>query len=232
MSFTYTETELRILKNFSGINKNIKIDPDTFSVVNAPKKSVVGFYNLETKKDHDSYSVYDLGQYLEVINSCHPDYSLSVTEKSIDVKNNVLGSTTKYNQVASKYVPEVKSPAKKFASVTPELKFKLSEEKLKSIRKISGLLGHTKIYFESADVGIRITCGGDDLLTTENPHTFVLNETEFDVNNLGSDIVFLVIEEMLVFEGEYNVAITSKGISHWENTSLPLEYFIGVGKFN
>ena len=51
--------------------------------------------------------------------------------------------------------------------------------------------------------------------------------TELGETSLTFNMVFK-IENLKLFNGDYNVEITSKGISKFTHTSTPLQYFIAT----
>jgi hypothetical protein len=103
----------------------------------------------------------------------------------------------------------------------PEVSFTLSKGDFSQVTKAAAVLGLPHICVGGKDgkmsiVATDINNSSSDEFTTE------LGETTFTYN-----FVFK-IENLKLFSGDYNVEITSKGISKFTHTSTNLHYYIAT----
>lgn len=227
--FSYSEMELKVLKNFASINNNMLVKSNRFEIVNAPKKSIVGLYNLSEAKDHDPFAIYNLSEFITVIEKSGANAQLEVKDKYVEIVNVELGTKVKYAKAPLEFVPEVKDPTDKFVLENHELEFTLSSEKLNTIFSISSLLKAQKLFMETTEAGdIRLICSGETMEEFSNPLYIPISKSEYKKSELDKDmLLYIRIPELMVIAGEYDVEVCKKGITHWKNKNNGIEYFIG-----
>ena len=106
-----------------------------------------------------------------------------------------------------------------------EVTFTLDEATLGKIRRAAGALGHEKMTITATEGGIVLTVV-DNTDSTSNAFEIVV-PGKCD----STDFTFVMnIANLKLIAGDYEVAVSSKLISHFKNTSTDIEYFIALEK--
>ena len=102
----------------------------------------------------------------------------------------------------------------------------LFDDVINKIKKASAVFGHSTLAIEGKNGKVSITIL-DQKNPTANKYTITLNESN------ACEEVFsfvMVIGNLKMLPGDYTVSISSKLISHFKNTNLPVEYWIALEK--
>ena len=219
----FTSTELMILKNFSGVNTSQVIYPDRFEAVNNSNSVIASF-----KFDHDAYDfkpfgIYDLGEFLSALQA--------LKEPTMDVKPKFLTMRTgedqiKYFTSPLEVLPEVplENLDRNFGSLECEIDFSLSADKLAMIFKMASVLKTEYVFIECDDGNIRITVA-DELESSNNMYE-VMVTSGVTVANCEDGAIKIPLCDLQLLGGDYNVKISTKKISLWENMN-GVSYYIG-----
>ncbi len=229
-SFTYTEEELKVLKNFAEINPNMIIYPDRFAIVNGSHKSVVGLYQFKEPYDYKPYGIYNLKEFLNGSGQ-FTNVQFEIHDTFIAIKDSANGLTTKYGSTDIDLIQAAQNPTKKFNEVECQLEFNLPTEKMVLIKKVMQIYSSKRIYFESVDKDtIRLITAGTDLKTSVNPTEIIIKGEDVTTSNLPEDVIlYIKAEEFNLMEGDYKVKVSTKGITQWKNSLIDsLTYYIGI----
>jgi hypothetical protein len=92
------------------------------------------------------------------------------------------------------------------------------------IKKAANVLGHIDMAIVGGEnVTVQVFDAKDSSANTY--------ELDLGVNTSGSNFNFVMnIANLKLVDGDYNVFISSKLISEWRNTNLPVNYFIALEK--
>ena len=140
-------------------------------------------------------------------------------ELEIGDKNMTIGGKVKYTFADPSMI--VVPPEKELAFPEAEVKFVMTTGDFTQTTKAAALLGLPHICVVGN--GTKITLGATDINNSSSDE-FV---TEVGSTDLTFCMVFK-IENLKLFAGDYNVEITSKGISKFSHTSSNLQYFIAT----
>jgi hypothetical protein len=211
-----SESTLTYLKNFSSINSGIVIQSgNTIRTISKQQNILAKAEVVETFDD--KIAIYDLNRFLALLSSLQsPEIDIVPDQKCI----NVLSGQTKAVYRLSDESLVVTAPAKDL-KVTGEVKFLLTKDTMNQIAKMAGVLGLPNVCVR-----------GDRSKVTLNA---------VDVKNQDSDIFSIEVgttksefemifstENFKMIPGDYNVEISSKGISHFKHTKEPIEYWIAI----
>ena len=207
-----SEQTVSLLKNFASINQNLLFKSgNKLQTISAQKNILV---NAEIPESFPSdFAIYDLNKMLGVM-SLFQDPDLEVGEKTMKI-----GGKVDYMFADPAMI--VSPPDKDLAFPDPEVSFTLSKGDFSQVTKAAAVLGLPHICVQGKNgkmsiVATDIHNSSSDEFTTE------LGETSLTFN-----MVFK-IENLKLFSGDYNVEITSKGISKFSHTSTNLQYFIAT----
>ena len=205
---------LNMLKNFSDINMSIEIKQGNILRTVSVQKNILAQAELEDEFPKD-FAIYELNRFLGAV-SLFDDPELEFNAKSVNI------GTTKHSADYVYCDPSmiVTPPENNITFPDPEVKFTLTQDSLSQVMRASNVLGTPEIAIEG-DAGI-------------------INIKALDVNNDSTDTFKVVLDEktddkfrfvfktenMKMIPGNYDVEISSKGISHWTLQGQKLQYWI------
>ena len=205
---------LNMLKNFSDINMSIEIKKGNVLRTVSVQKNILAQAELEDEFPKD-FAIYELNRFLGAV-SLFDDPEFEFNAKSTNI------GTTKHSVDYVYCDPSmiVTPPENNINFPDPEVKFTLTQESLSQVMRASNVLGTPEIAIEG-DAGI-------------------INIKALDVNNDSTDTFKVVLDEktddkfrfvfktenMKMIPGNYDVEISSKGISHWTLQGQKLQYWI------
>jgi len=210
---------LNMLKNFSDINMSIEIKKGNVLRTVSVQKNILAQAELEDEFPKD-FAIYELNRFLGAV-SLFDDPELEFNAKSVNI------GTTKHSADYVYCDPSmiVTPPENNINFPDPEVKFTLSQDSLSQVMRASNVLGTPEIAIE----------GG--------PHpNDSIRIKALDVNNDSTDTFQVVLDEksghtfrfvfktenMKMVPGNYDVEISSKGISHFSLQGAKLQYWIAT----
>ena len=201
-----------LLKNFASINQNLQFKTgNKLSTISAQKNILV---NAEIPESFPSdFAIYDLNKFLGAM-SIFQDPELEIGERSMTVGG-------KLNYVFADPSMILVPPDKELAFPEPEAHFTLTNADFTQVIKAASLLGLPHIC--AVGNGSRITLEATDVNNSASDDY----KTEVGTTSETFNLVFK-IENLKLFSGDYNVELTSKGISKFTHTSNTLQYFIAT----
>ena len=208
-----------MLKNFSDINMSIEIKEGNILRTVSVQKNILAQAEIEDSFPQD-FAIYELNRFLGAV-SLFDDPEFQFNGKSANI------GTTKHSVDYVYCDPSmiVTPPENNITFPDPEVKFTLSQDALSQIMKASNVLGTPEIAIE----------GG--------PHpNDVIRLKALDVSNDSTDTFKVVLDEksgdkfrfvfktenMKMIPGNYDVEISSKGISHFSLQGAILQYWIAT----
>jgi len=210
---------LNMLKNFSDINMSIEIKKGNVLRTVSVQKNILAQAELEDEFPKD-FAIYELNRFLGAV-SLFDDPELEFNAKSVNI------GTTKHSADYVYCDPSmiVTPPENNISFPDPEVKFTLTQDSLSQVMRASNVLGTPEIAIE----------GG--------PHpNDSIRIKALDVNNDSTDTFQVVLDEksghtfrfvfktenMKMIPGNYDIEISSKGISHFSLQGTELQYWIAT----
>ena len=210
-----SEQTVAILKNFSAINQNLIIKQGSEISTVSAMKNIVASAKVEESFPIE-FAIYDLNEFLS---------ALSLFEKpDLDFQENYVlitesgskGKSLKYWFSDSSVVT---SPNKEVTMPSSEVKFPLQSNVLSEVKKAAAVIGAPDMVLE--DDELRVTYKKND---TANSYS-----TPLDTESNGASYKFwFKVENLKLLPGCYDVEVSSKRISHFQNKKLPVGYFIAL----
>ena len=210
-----SEQTVEILKNFSAINQNLIIKQGSEISTVSAMKNIVASAEVEESFPVE-FAIYDLNEFLS---------ALSLFEKpDLDFQENYVlitesgskGKSLKYWFSDSSVVT---SPNKEVTMPSSEVKFPLQSNVLSEVKKAAAVIGAPDMVLE--DDELRVTDKKND---TANSYS-----TSLDTESNGASYKFwFKVENLKLLPGCYDVEVSSKRISHFQNKKLPVGYFIAL----
>ena len=212
-----------VLKNFATINQNLVIKSGSNISTMSAMKNIVA--SAEVKEDFPTeFAIYDLNEFLA---------SVSLFDKpSLDFKDDFVvitedGSTSKALKYWYSDPSVVTTPTKEITMPECEVKFSLENDMLSNVQKAAAVIGVPDMVLEGMDSGIALLKVTDKKNATANDYAVKIDVNNEDGKNLPYKFWFKV-ENLKLLSGTYDVAISSKNISHFVNTNVDIKYWIAL----
>ena len=206
------------LKNFAGINTNILIKQgDELSTISTMRNI------FARAKVSDSFTnqfgIYDLNEFLSAVSGFSKP-ELTLKDKYLTISSEGSRSKVKYYYSDPSVIV---SPQKEVNMPEADVTFSLTESNYKELLKMAAIL-------KSPDLALIGTKGGDIVLKVCDKKNDTSNTFDITVGQgATADYTFYFkVENMKMLDGDYDVSVSSKSISHFKNKKLPIEYWIAL----
>lgn len=214
-----SETTIAILKNFSTINPNILFRPGQAISTIAEAKNIMAVAKIEEMIPSE-FGVYDLTEFLSTLSLLEApelefqEDSLTMREKNASIQYFYSGKEL------------LTVPTKSVTMPKAELQICLKEDDLNKVKRAAAVLGHSNLEISGKNGVIKLEVV-DPKNPTANKYSLIIEEE----NPCTAEFSFvIVIGNLKIIPGIYEVSISSKLISHFKNTSIPVEYWIALEK--
>ena len=207
---------INMLKNFSDINMSIEIKKGNVLRTVSVQKNILAQAELEDEFPQD-FAIYELNRFLGAV-SLFDDPEFRFNGSSANIGTNTHSVDYVYCDPSMIVTP----PEKNITFPEPEVKFTLSQDALSQIMKASNVLGTPEIAVEidSGNIIIKTLDVNNDSTDTSKVELEEKSEHKFR-------FVFKT-ENMKMIPGNYDVEISSKGISHFLLQGQKLQYWIAT----
>jgi len=204
---------LATLKSFSAINPSIQFQSGNELKTISPTKTVLAKAKL-TESIDSTFAIYDLSRFLGVV-SLFEDPTYTVNENTVTIQSSGRKVDYTFCDPSTIMIP----PDKELNIGDADVEFKMSKEHFSEVMKALGVMSlpdfvvvgdGSKIYLRATD--------------TKNPSTDQFN-IEVGTTDKTFNVVFRT-ENMKLMPRDYQVSISSKGISHF--SAEDVEYWIAI----
>lgn len=205
-----------VLKNFQTINTGILFKPGKLQRTLNATKSVFADAELEENFPKE-FGIYDIGKLLAVL-SLYENPELEFEENSLLVTNGRAKTRIRYTEAKL-----ILAPTKELKMPPPDVHVTLTEKDLAFIEKVGGVLQCPYVVFENVD--------GEDVISAMDVKNEIVDAASL---SLGKSKVtepyrlVIKVENLKLLNGEYDVKLSSRGISHFVNKGSKISYFISV----
>ena len=212
------QNTLDILKNFSEINTNILIKPGTELSTISTMRNIFAKATIAEAFDSE-FGIYDLNEFLAVVSSTNKP-ELKLEDKFMTISAEGSKSKVKYFYSDPSVIV---APTKEVNMPEADVTFNLTESNLKELLKMAAILA-------TPDLALVGEKGGDVVLKVCDKKNDTSNNFDIVVGeNATADYTFYFkVENMKMISGDYDVSVSSKSISHFQNTKLPIQYWIAL----
>lgn len=209
---------LSVLKNFGGINQGIFFKKGKILKTVSSHKNILAEVNINEEIPAD-FGVYDLNNFLSVVSLHKDDPSFEFDDKHVLIVGNKGRSKIKYRFCEPTMI--VVPSEKQIQMPDPEIKFELKAEDFDWILRAANVLSSPHVAVQSDGPTINLVTMD---LQNDSAHT---DSLEIGEGN-GAKYCMLFKTENLtkIMSGSYDVNISSKGVSHFNNKNFPLQYWI------
>tara|TARA_B100000161_G_scaffold259021_1_gene224535 strand:- start:156 stop:824 length:669 start_codon:yes stop_codon:yes gene_type:complete len=206
---------LDILRNFSSINSGITVKAGNELVTVSAMKNIFAKAVVDESFEKD-HSIYDLSEYLGAVSLFdRPNFDFNAEKVTVSEGDN---SVTYYYSDPQMVI----SPTKEITMPEPEVSFDLDKDVLDSLLKASSVLSLPDMVLSSDGQSVVLT-----VKDKKNSTSNVFSKTVAQGNGSTFEM-FLRMENMKMIPGDYTVFVSSKGIAHFTNRNVAVEYFIAL----
>ena len=211
-----SKNTLDMLKNFSDINMSIEIKKGNLLRTVSVQKNILAQAELEDDFPQD-FAIYELNRFLGAV-SLFDNPEFQFNGKSANIGTSKHSVDYVYCDPSMIVTP----PENNITFPDPEVKFTLSQDALSQIIKASNVLGTPEISVEceSGNISVKALDVNNDSTDTFKVELEEKSEHKFR-------FVFKT-ENMKMIPGNYDVEISSKGISHFSLQGQKLQYWIAT----
>ena len=209
---------ISVLKNFGAINQGILFKPGKKLKTVSSHKNILAEVDIKEEIPAE-FGIYDLNNFLSVISLHKDDPSFEFDDKQVTIVGNKGRSKIKYRFTPANMI--VTPPEKALTMPDAEIKFELKAEDFDWVLRAASVLSSPQIAIESD--GSKVSIVTLDL-QNDAAHTDALEISEGDGNKYR--MIFKTENITKILAGSYDVSISSKGISHFKNKNVPLQYWI------
>jgi hypothetical protein len=203
-----------ILKNFSLIENSIYCNEEgVLKIVNGAK-SVIAVADIE--ETFPEFGVYDLSAFNQII-SLFDDVDIEFKRPNATVKSGKR--KVQYRLTDKELISNHTQDASRYHEFDDfDVTFKMSFAEIQTIIKSGKILGTDIVTFTAADNECKI-----GLYNSENSsaHTY-----EDIIESTGDGEISMILDNLVMKEGDYNVSISSQKIAKFETEDKKLMYII------
>ena len=213
-----SEHTISVLKNFASINQNLVIKEGSELQTMSAMKNIVSKATVEESFPKE-FAIYDLNEFLASL-SLFTNPILTFDDQSLEMKE----EKNHFNALRYFYSDPsvVQSPSNTITMPSEEVSFELTNETLSKMKRASAVIGAPDMTLERSN--------GSSSLVAKDKKNDTANNYSLNVDtNGGSEFKFFFkVENLKLMDGSYDVAISSKNISHFKNKSSQVEYWIAL----
>jgi len=209
---------LDVLKNFSEINQSILINKGKKLKTVSALKNILAHAVVQDDFPQD-FAIYQLNEFIGVLSTMN-NPNLTFHDKYVMLSQE-NGACTKYFYAEPSVVI---APEKDINMPSEDINFTLLEKQYNDLLKMSSILQLNDILVKGCSKS-----NGQYLAVTNKK-----NDTSNDYSiKVGEGVtepykMYFKTENLKMVVGDYNVHISSKGISHFENMNIKLDYWIAL----
>ena len=205
-----------ILKNFSTINQNLVIKEGSEISTMSAMKNIVSKSKVEETFPVE-FAIYDLNEFLSAM-SLFTNPDLDFNENFVVITE--AGSNSKSLKYWYSEPSVVTTPSKEITMPSVDVEFPMNSGILSEVQKAAAVIGAPDMVLE--DDELRVTDKKND---TANSYSTSL-DTKSDDD--ASYKFWFKVENLKLLPGDYDVQVSEKRISHFQNKKTPIEYWIAL----
>jgi len=211
---------LQVLNNFASVNSNIVIH--TGNVLRTVSESKTILARAEIEEEFPiGFGIYELNEFLSAL-SLVENPRISFGENNMDISDGSGRSSLKYFYSDPSILTTTNN---EIVMPSADVSFRLDRETMNRIKKAASVLGHTEVSVQNED--------GVIVLAVANNEDSSSNAIKIAVDGeaTSEDFKYIFsIANLKMIEGDYEVSLSKKLISHFVNTESNVEYWVALQK--
>jgi len=207
-----------VLKNYSTINANLLVNSGNEIATMSQMKNIVSKSTLPDTFETD-FAIYDLNEFLAAL-SLFDDPELNFGDNSVQISQGGQSLNYYYSDPTV-----VTTPKADITMPEPDAIFTFKQTVFNQILKASSVLGVPDMVLDVSDSGQMNLRVSDRKNDTSNSFSVEVGD---DLPGTPNQKFFFKVENLKLLSGDYEVKVSSKGISNFKNISKDIEYFIAL----
>jgi len=207
-----------ILKNYATINSNLLVNQGNKIATMSQMKNIVSIATLPDTFETE-FAIYDLNEWLSAM-SLFNNPELDFGENSVRIWEGYQSLKYFYSDPTV-----VTTPKSDITMPDAEAKFTLKQNTFNQILKASSVLGVPDMVLDVNDSGKMNLRVSDRKNDTSNSFSVEVGE---DLPGTPNQKFYFKVENLKLLSGDYEVKVSSKGISNFKNLNKDIEYFIAL----
>ena len=205
-----------VLKNNSTINANLLVNSGNQIATMSQMKNIVSLATLPDTFENE-FAIYDLNEFLSAM-SLFDDPDLTFGDSSVNISQGGQSLNYFYSDPTV-----VTTPKSDIGMPEPDATFIFKQSVFNQILKASSVLGVPDMVLDVNDTG------GMNLRVSDRKND-TSNSFSVEVGDGGTpnQKFFFKVENLKLLSGDYEVLVSSKGISKFKNVNKDVEYFIAL----
>ena len=205
-----------VLKNYATINANLLVKTGNKISTMSQMKNIVSIADLPDNFEQE-FALYDLTEFLSAM-SLFNDPELEFNENNVRMWEGYQSLKYFYSDPTV-----VTTPKSDITMPEPDAKFTLQQNTFNQILKASSVLGVPDMVLDTGDVGIMLLRVSDRKNDTSNNFSIEVGE-----GAKPNQKFFFKVENLKLLSGDYDVEVSTKGISRFKNVNKNIEYYIAL----
>ena len=205
-----------VLKNYSTINANLLVTSGNQIATMSQMKNIVSKATLPDTFESE-FAIYDLNEFLSAM-SLFDDPVLDFGDSSVKISQGGQSLNYFYSDPTV-----VTTPKSDITMPDPDAVFTLKQSVFNQVLKASSVLGVPDMVLdvnETGQMNLRVSDRKND---TSNSFSVEVGE-----GGTPNQKFFFKVENLKLLSGDYEVKVSSKGISNFKNVNKDVEYFIAL----
>ena len=205
-----------VLKNYSSINANLLVNAGNSISTMSQMKNIVSKATLPDTFESE-FAIYDLNEFLSAM-SLFDDPELDFGDSSVKISQGGQSLNYFYSDPTV-----VTTPKSDITMPDPDAVFTLKQSVFNQVLKASSVLGVPDMVLdvnETGQMNLRVSDRKND---TSNSFSVEVGE-----GGTPNQKFFFKVENLKLLSGDYEVKVSSKGISNFKNVNKDVEYFIAL----
>ena len=205
-----------VLKNYSTINANLLVTSGNQIATMSQMKNIVSKATLPDTFESE-FAIYDLNEFLSAM-SLFEDPELDFGDSSVKISQGGQSLNYFYSDPTV-----VTTPKSDITMPDPDAIFTLKQSVFNQVLKASSVLGVPDMVLDVDDNGTMNLRVSDRKNDTSNSFSVEVGE-----GGTPNQKFFFKVENLKLLSGDYEVKVSSKGISNFKNVNKDVEYFIAL----
>ena len=216
MKMKLSEHTTSVLKNFASINQNLVIKQGKKLSTMSAMKNIIASATVKEQFPKD-VAIYDLNEFLSAM-SLFDDPELDFGDSSVRISQGGQSLNYFYSDPTV-----VTTPKSDITMPDPDATFTLKQSVFNQVLKASAVLGVPDMVLDVNETG------GMNLRVSDRKND-TSNSFSVEVGDGGTpnQKFFFKVENLKLLSGDYEVLVSSKGISKFKNVNKDVEYFIAL----
>ena len=206
-----------LLKNYANINQSIEFREGKLLKTVSPLNTILASVEIE-EEFPQTFPIYELNRFLGTL-SLFNNPELDFTDNGVSISDDNHQAIYRYCGSSSMFQTP---PDKEITFPDPEIQFEMTKEHFKTTVNAANTLGLPEVVVEGDGSNIKLVVS-DTGNTSSDKFSTIVGQTDktfrmiFKTENLNK-----------IMEGDYDVSLSSKRISHFKRKTDSLQYWIAL----